>query len=236
MNPDIHDSITKTPGSFHKTYNAILKLIENDIPLQISCPAMKQNKNCYVDVLNWAYKHKVRAITDYILMARYDHTTDNLNNRLTLDEVSKIINNIISNDIEYQYEINKADFSKIEKQYMGDDIVCGVCISSMCMVSNGNMYPCAGWQEFIVGNVKEQTLKEIWDKSPMVLYLRSLRKKNFRKCISCHDKVFCAMCMARNANENKEGNPLIINEHFCKVAAINRNIVMEWKNKNSEII
>ena len=36
-------------GVFMKveSYNNILKLIENDVPLQINCPTMKQNKNCY---------------------------------------------------------------------------------------------------------------------------------------------------------------------------------------------
>jgi len=94
MNPEIHDEITQMKGSFEKTKNAILKLIENDIPLQISCPTMKQNKNCYVDVINWVKKHKVRALTDYIMMAKYDHTTQNLQSRLSLDEVEKVINDI----------------------------------------------------------------------------------------------------------------------------------------------
>jgi MoaA/NifB/PqqE/SkfB family radical SAM enzyme len=35
MKSAIHDSITKMPGSFEKTKAAILKLIENDIPLPI---------------------------------------------------------------------------------------------------------------------------------------------------------------------------------------------------------
>jgi hypothetical protein len=37
--------------------------------------------------------------------------------------------------------------------------------------------------------------------------------------------------MVRNANEDPEGNPLKINEHFCKVAALNRKIVLDWKEK-----
>lgn len=106
MKPEIHDAITKLPGSFVKTQDAILRLIEHDIPLQISCPTMKQNKNSYVDVLNWAQKHKVRAVTDYIMMARYNHTTGNLDNRLSLDEVGTVINDIISNDRDYQKEAN----------------------------------------------------------------------------------------------------------------------------------
>jgi hypothetical protein len=30
---------------------------------------------------------------------------------------------------------------------------------------------------------------------------------------------------------NADGDPLKINEHFCKVAALNRRIVLDWKEK-----
>jgi MoaA/NifB/PqqE/SkfB family radical SAM enzyme len=231
MKPEIHDSITQLKGSFYKTRDNILRLIENDIPLQISCPTMKQNKNCFVEVLNWANDHKVRAETDFIMMARYDHTSDNLDNRLNLDEVGKIITDIIEHNQHYQEELIKADFEKIESGDASNDIVCGVCIGSICMVANGNLYPCAGWQDYICGNVRETPLREIWEKSPKVQYLRNLRKKDFPECTLCADKAFCAMCMVRNANENADGNPLKINEHFCKVAKLNRKIVLDWKTK-----
>jgi radical SAM protein with 4Fe4S-binding SPASM domain len=222
MNPEIHDSITQVKGSFYKTRDNILKLIENDIPLQISCPTMKQNKNCYVDVLNWAREHKCRATTDFIMMARYDHTADNLDNRLSLAETEKVINDIINNDNDYQKEISGGDFDKRDTRDRSNDIVCGVCVSSICMVANGDVYPCAGWQDYVAGNIKETLLKEIWDNSPKVQYLRGLRKKDFPKCTDCVDRGFCAMCMVRNANENREmspqgtvGNPLKINGDFC---------------------
>jgi len=231
MKPEIHDEITQMSGSFEKTKNAILKLIENDIPLQISCPTMKQNKNCYVDVVNWAQKHKVRAVTDYIMMARYDNKTQNLYNRLSLDEVGQIINDIVENDVEYQKYMTIADFDKADKRDISNDIVCGICISSICMVANGNVYPCAGWQSFVVGNLKESSLQEIWDNSEKVKYLRGLRKKDFPDCVKCEDRTFCAMCMVRNANEHPTGDPLAINEHFCKVAKLNREIVLNWKAK-----
>ena len=231
MKAEIHDAITQVPGSFEKTKSAILKLIENDIPLQISCPIMKQNKNCYVDVLNWAHDHKVRAITDYIMMARYDYTTGNLDNRLSLEEVGTVINDIIANDGEYQEEMQNTDIETAEERDISNDLVCGVSVSSICMIANGNVYPCAGWQDYVCGNVREQSLREIWENSPKVKYLRGLRKKDFAKCLSCSDKAFCAMCMVRNANENPEGDPLKINEHFCKVAALNRKIVLDWKAK-----
>jgi radical SAM protein with 4Fe4S-binding SPASM domain len=99
------------------------------------------------------------------------------------------------------------------------------------MVANGNVYPCAGWQDYVCGNLREQSLREIWENSPKVQYLRHLRRRDFPKCLSCPEKAFCAMCMVRNANENRDGDPLKINEHFCKVAALNRKIAIEWKAK-----
>ncbi len=231
LNPDIHDSITKQEGSFYKTRDNILRLIENDIPLQISCPTMKQNRNCLADVMRWAHEHKCRATTDYIMMARYDHTTDNLDNRLSLDEVGKIICEVIALNESYQKAILSDNFDARESRDRSNDLVCGVCVTSICMVANGNIYPCSGWQNYICGNIKETPLKEIWNKSPQIQYLRSLRKRDFPKCKDCEDKGFCAMCMVRNANENPDGDPLKINEHFCKVASLNRKIVMDWKNK-----
>jgi len=233
MNSDIHDSITKSPGSFIKTKNAIIRLIENDIPLQISCPVMNQNINCYADVAKWANDHKVRIITDFIMMARFDHTTDNLDNRLSVEDAGKVIRSVIENNSYYNDLILGADFEEAESRDIANDYVCGVCISTLCMIANGDIYPCAGWQSYVCGNVTKQTLKEIWENSPKVEYLRRLRKKDFPQCLNCEDKLYCAMCMVRNANEDPDGNPLIINKHFCEVAALNRKIVLERRGNTT---
>jgi len=234
MKPEIHDEITQIKGSFKKTKKAILKLIENNIPLQVSCPTMKQNKDCYIDVMKWvndvlkgADGYKVRIGTDFIMMAKYDRTVQNLENRLSLVETEKLIQNIIENDPLYK------DINPIvdEKRDISNDVLCNVCNSSICITANGDIYPCPGWQKYIVENVKETPLQEIWDNSEKVKYLRELRMKDFPKCLECEDRVYCKICMVRNANEDPEGNPLNINEHCCKVAAINRKIMMNWKSK-----
>jgi len=231
MKPDVHDAITMQKGSFYKTHDAILKLIENDIPLQISCPAMKQNKNDFIDVLKWANKHNVRAKTDYIMMARYDGTIDNLDNRLSIDEVGTVINQIMEYDADYELSVENADFDVMQKRCDSEDIVCGICVSSICMIANGNVYPCSGWQNRILGSLKTQTLKDIWKNSKEVIFLRNIRKKDFPECQKCEDRLFCSMCMVRNANENAEGDPFKINMHFCKVSALNKKITLEWKKK-----
>jgi radical SAM protein with 4Fe4S-binding SPASM domain len=229
MNPNTHDEITQMKGSFEKTKKAILKLIENDIPLQISCPILKQNKDCYNDVKNWAKKYKIHVGADYGIIASYNHSTQNLSNRLSIHEIKEVINDIIVSDTKYLEQMEREAEKK--KDISSNDFVCSVCHSSICITENGNVYPCAGWQDYTVGNLKETSLKDIWDNSENVQYLRGLRRQDFPKCIQCPEKEFCTMCMVRNANEDPQGDPLAVNEHFCDIAKFNRKMTLEWKER-----
>jgi radical SAM protein with 4Fe4S-binding SPASM domain len=188
---------------------------------------MKQNKNCYDDVIKWAEKHKIHVGDDYVIIARYNHTTQNLNCRLSINEIKEVINDKVVNNTKYLEQMEMEAEKK--KNITSNDFVCSVCNSSICIADNGNVYPCAGWQDYIVGNVKETSLNDIWDNSEKVQYLRSLRKHDFPKCIQCVDKEFCTMCMVRNANENPLGDPLAVNEYFCDIAKFNKKITLEWK-------
>ena len=232
MNPDIHDEITQMKGSFEKTKNAILKLIENDIPIQISCPIMKQNKGCYNEVVHWAKQLGISIGDDFVIIAKYNHTTQNLNCRLSIDEVKDIIKDKFADDKKYLEQIETE--AERKKNLTPDDFICTVCNYSICIADNGNVFPCAGWQDHIVGNLKETTLKEIWDNSEKVQYLRKLRKKDFPDCIKCHDKDYCTICMVRNANESPLGDPLAANKYFCDIAKFNRRMALEWKGKQSD--
>lgn len=101
------------------------------------------------------------------------------------------------------------------------------------MVANGNVYPCAGWQEMVLGNLNESSLEEIWNNSEKIKWLRSLKFKDLGggECAKCKNAAFCAPCMVRFANENPDGDPLKINRHFCAVAAKNKQIALEWREK-----
>ena len=149
---------------------------------------------------------------------------------MSTDEVKKIINDIIVNDTSYLEQIEKEAEKK--RNISADDYVCSICHSSICIAENGNVYPCAGWQGYIIGNVQDTPLEEIWNNSEKIQYLRGLRRKDFPKCIQCLDKEFCTMCMVRNANEDSQGNPLAVNEYFCNIAKFNKDMMLEWKEKH----
>ena len=230
MNEVNHDAITQMKGSFNKTKSNILKLIENNIPVYINCPIMDYNKNDYNEVYKWAKDLNLEVRVDYDIMARCDLTTDNLEHRLKTKEMEDIIINILDNNKENQKQTASKELNK-DKEYTSDRDLCGACITSCCIDAKGNVYPCTGWN-YNCGNLNETSLKDIWEKSPQMLYIRSLNRKDFNKCVDCKDIDYCFMCMAKNANESKTGNPLEINNHFCDVARMNRQVIENWRKKN----
>ena len=165
----------------------------------------------------------------FSLSGAYNFTINNLNCRLSIDEVKELICNKATKNANYleQLEIE----AEKKKHIDPSDFVCSVCNSSICIAENGNVYPCAGWQDYIVGNIKNTPLNNIWNNSEKIQYLRDLRRRDFPKCIHCADKEYCTMCMVRNANESPLGNPLAVNEYFCNIAKINKELAIEWKNR-----
>lgn len=221
MDARIHDSITTIKGSFEKTKNSILLLKENGIPVQISCPIMKKNFNTYNDVVKWGKDNGISVGADYVIIAKCNNTCENLCQRITLDDIKNIICENMKNK-HYREKIREE--IKTNRKRKPDDSICSVCHSSICVSTNGNVYPCAGWQGKVVGNVAKNSLDEIWNNSTKIIELRKICRKDFPQCLICDAQNFCVMCMVRNANENKEGNPFAVNKFFCDVAKIKKSL------------
>lgn len=232
MNAKKHDFITTVKGSFEKTKTAIEKLHNADIPVQISCPIMKANKDGYDEVMKYAQRLRMKAQTDYIMMAQADLDTSNLANRISVEETEKVIRDIMENDVDYQTEtLAQEPLSSISEEEFAEMSLCGAGLNDLCVTVNGDIYPCAGWQGFVVGNVFRESLKEIWEHSPKLEQIRMIKQKDFPKCLKCEARDFCNMCLVRNYNESG-GDMFKINEHFCKVAFLNKQIAEEWQKSH----
>jgi radical SAM protein with 4Fe4S-binding SPASM domain len=234
MDPEIHDFITTVKGSFEKTKAAIEKLVAADIPVQISCPIMKANRHGYDKVLDYAKSLKIKAQTDYIMMARADLDTDNLANRLSLEETEELLRDILIHDTQYRDETLEqlpiSDEIKFDLERFKKQPVCGVGYDNCCITANGDVYPCAGWQDYVLGNVYKQSLQEIWEQSKRVKELRKITQASFPECLECDARDYCARCLVRNYNESG-GDMFAINHHFCDVARLNKRLVEEFREK-----
>ena len=233
MDPEIHDTITTVKGSHAKTKAAIEELVEADIPVQISCPVMKANCKGYVDVLQYAQSLRCKAQTDYIMMAQADFDTQNLANRISPEETEALLRDILEWDRDYKESVlkKKPMTAQIafDPERFARQALCGAGINSCCITENGDVYPCAGWQAMVCGNVYKQSLREIWETSPLFSKVRAVTQGDFPECLNCEARNFCAMCLVRNYNESN-GDMFKINEHFCKVAFLNKKVVEEFYN------
>ncbi|MCH5237547.1 MAG: radical SAM protein [Muribaculaceae bacterium] len=227
MDPEIHDFITTIKGSFEKTKAAIEKLHKADIPLQISCPVMKANRVGYDKVLEYAHTLSIKASTDFIMMARADLDKDNLANRLSIPETELLLKDIIENDEDYAKIFTKIrPLTSINREEYLKTPLCGAGFNDICVAANGDIYPCAGWQAMVVGNVYKESLKDIWEKSEKLQKIRNVTFGDFPQCVDCEARNYCAVCMVRNYNEN-EGDMFKVSKHFCDVAFLNKKIAEE---------
>lgn len=235
MVPSHHDMITTVPGSFARTKAALEKLIAADIPLQISCPVMKANKDDYKDVLLYAKSLNVKAQTDYIMMARADLETDNLANRMSIPETEKLLRELIEYNVDYRENaLEHLMESKEEKEFdlerYKNQPLCGAATDSCCIAENGDVYPCSGWQAFVLGNVNEQSLRDIWSNSDNAKRLRKITQSDFPQCLACEARDYCSRCLVRSFNEC-DGDMFALPKHFCDVAFLNKKLVEEYRDK-----
>jgi mycofactocin radical SAM maturase len=63
--------------------------------------------------------------------------------------------------------------------------MCGAAKMTCCISPTGNVFPCAFLQEepFLAGNIREVSLKYLWDHSPILNQLRNLNVKSCETCL-----------------------------------------------------
>lgn len=226
MQPNIHDGITHQEGSLNKTVASVIKLIDNHIPVQINCSILKNNASSFQEVKQWATEHNISISVDYSIIAQYNHDKKNVNCRLSKEELRSIISEQISSDSTFLEEVKKGIDEKRKKT--DNDYICSVCTSSICIGPNGDIFPCVGWSNKILGNIKYQTLQDVWINSEIVKSLRTIRFKDFTDCKNCSSKEFCTICMVRNSNESSSGNPFELSVYFCDIAKIKKDIYNDY--------
>lgn len=232
MNSDIHDAITNHKGSFEKTKNGLLKLHSAGIPVQISCPVMRKNKDSFIDVLQFGRDLDVLVAIEPIIFPTYDRSRSNLENRLSLKELNDVANKRLIAGQAIQIRENARDKERVG----ADDLLCTICRYKLCVSPNGDVFPCVGWPTNIIGNLNQQTLRDIWENSEKIKALRQIKRKQFPKCVTCKDRGYCTVCMMNNSNGSPDGNIFHIDDFNCKAATLIHKSVDAFFLSNKENI
>lgn len=238
LNPTIHNSITLRKGSLEKTLESIDRLLDANINVQISCPVFQKNRDSIIDIIDYAQRKGISLRMNAALLPQSDGNDSFANsNALTTDEWRCLLYKMAEYAPKYVrsniVEHNKlcAELYLTPKEFLSSRI-CDAGISSCSVSPSGDVFPCTEWHSYLLGNICESSLSDIWYKSPSVRLIRQInQQKNFRQCLGCDALDYCKRCFAYYEHANN-GELLRTNKNNCKDAFAIRELFEKYYDEH----
>jgi len=187
--PEIHDAITKLPGSLRRTIAAIRFLRSQGLKVTIANVLMRRNPHDSEGVRALALELGAHYTLDPTITPMIDGRTDVLRHRVNAAELSGFFHdpNLVGDVESFCAPPGPVD----------DDIREGLPCSAghtSCYISPyGDLYPCVAFP-LPCGNVRRQPFLEIWRDSQQLAEVRSIRAKHLSTCSSCSHLGTCTRC------------------------------------------
>jgi AdoMet-dependent heme synthase len=187
--PEVHDAITKIPGSLDRTLTAIRFLRKQGLKVTIANVLMRQNSQDGERVRDLARELDVSYTLDPTITPMMDGDTSVLRLRIATTELQQVFRTpSLVGDVD--------EFCALPGP-VDDDIREGLPCSAghtACYISPyGDVYPCVQFP-LPSGNVRRQKFLEIWNDSPQLLEVRTIRGKDLPTCSSCAHLGTCTRC------------------------------------------
>jgi len=187
--PEVHDAITKLPGSLKRSVAGIRLLRERGVKVIIANVLMRQNMRDYPGVVALSKELGATYTIDPTITPMMDGDRSILSlgiNHLELREVFRtpeLIGNV-------------EDFCASPPAVNEDDRDGLPCSAShtFCYVSPyGDVYPCVQFP-LPTGNLRSQRFIDIWKYSPQMNDVRSIHGRDLPTCSSCSHLGTCTRC------------------------------------------
>lgn len=103
------------------------------------------------------------------------------------------------------------------------EFVCSGIQNALFIDCGGKGYPCS---KFLlqIGDLKRDSLQDIWEKSGELRRLQDMRWKDLQQCMKCEKSQFCVHCPGTALLE--DGNEYGISTLSCEKAAIRSQLYM----------
>lgn len=220
LNPDIHDEITGVKGSFLKTYEGIKILRERNIPVFISCPCMKENKDSVPDLMRWCDSNKIPSCCDLFIFAPSDYSNSNLCHQLKEDEFNSFFDETMKNKGELSYIWGQRNDCDIKNTPFFKN-----SIDSLCISGDGSIYPMIGWYECL-GNINTDSLKDVFENNPLLKKIRKIMISDIPACNNCDLVPYCFFCPSIHLCANN-GELYKIDETFCNFIKLRKSFILK---------
>src|SRR5581483_5844018 len=186
---EIHDAITKLPGSLKRSVEAIRFLQQQGLKVTIANVLMTANSGDHAGVQALAKELGVTYALDPTITPKIDGDTSILDLRIPGAELNAVFHNpeLVGNVEEFC----------APPPPPGDDIMeglpCSAGHTAAYITPYGDVFPCVQFP-LPSGNVRRSKFTDIWQNSPQLLQVRSIRAKDLPVCSTCSHVGTCTRC------------------------------------------
>jgi len=187
--PEVHDAITKVPGSLRRSVDAIRFLRSQGLKVVIANVLMTGNMRDH---------HGVRALADE-LGARYtlDPTiTPMMDGDRSILDLKADVSELRTLFRDEAYVGNAEEFCApppAPSEEVMDSLPCSAGHTGCYVSPYGEFYPCVAFP-LSCGNVRQQSFIDIWRNSDQLKEVRSIRLRDLSGCSQCAHGATCTRC------------------------------------------
>ncbi len=177
---EIHDSITKTPGSFEKLIESIRYFLEHKVTVDIAVVIMRENEKYVNEIKEFLNEQGV-------LKFRFDVIREAFcgNQSVHIPLTQEIINSV---------KRTGPSFPKITKERFDSACYRNTCWNGKIVVcEDGNVLPCVFARNISLGNIKNNTVKEIIS-AKETQECWNLTFDKVKECSDCEFRFACKDC------------------------------------------
>jgi radical SAM protein with 4Fe4S-binding SPASM domain len=221
--PEVHDAITKLPGSLKRSLAAIRYLKSRGLRVVMANVLMRQNMNDYEGVRALALELGVNYAIDPTITPKMDGDRSILGLGISGDDLREVFHN--PNLVGPIEEVSAPPAATADESVLeGSPCSAG---HSACYVSPyGDVYPCVQFP-LPSGNVRHQKFLDIWRHSPQLKEVRSIRLRDLTTCPQCSHFGTCTRCPGLAYMEGNMRGPSIqdCEKSFARTGIPSRNLL-----------
>jgi radical SAM protein with 4Fe4S-binding SPASM domain len=186
---EVHDAISKLPGSLKRTVAAIRLLRAHGLKVTLANVLMKGNFQDSEGVRRLAAELTANYTLDPTITPMMDGDTSILRLRISRDDLRGVFHdsNLVGDVDAFCAAPPPVDEGALE------GYPCSAGHTSCYISPRGEVYPCVQFP-LSCGNVREQAFLDIWRNSPQLQEVRAIRGKHLTTCSSCNHLGTCTRC------------------------------------------
>jgi AdoMet-dependent heme synthase len=187
--PEVHDGITKLPGSLRRTIEAIRFLKLQGLKVSMANVLMTANLFDNQGVMSLAKDLGVSYTLDPTITPKIDGNTAVLALRAPAAELRRVFRNeeLVGNVAEFCAPPAAPD------EDVMDGYPCSAGHTSCYISPYGDVFPCVQFP-LPSGNLRREKFVEIWRHSSALKEVRSIRARDLTTCSTCSHVGSCSRC------------------------------------------